>query len=109
MGIGVSQKTWVIRGLIVLLVVYVAFAGYINWAMKQPPEKFARVMSQMPGPAAFLLFPFETAWTRARAGELRPGDLAPDFNLLQLDKSARVQLSSLTAQRPVVLVFGSYT
>jgi peroxiredoxin len=109
MGMSVSQKTWLVRGVIAVLVLYVAFAGYISWAMKQPPEKFARVMSHMPGPAAFLLFPFETAWTHARAGELRLGDPAPDFNLLKLDKTARVQLSTLTAQRPVVLVFGSYT
>jgi hypothetical protein len=109
MGMSVSQKTWLIRTLIVVLVLYVSFAGYISWAMKQPPEKFARVMSHLPGPAAFLLFPFETAWMHARAGELRPGDSAPDFNLLTLDKSARVQLSALTAQEPVVLVFGSYT
>jgi peroxiredoxin len=46
----------------------------------------------------------------ARAGELKVGDPAPDFSLMKLDKSASVQLSSLTAQgRPVVLVFGSYT
>jgi hypothetical protein len=109
MGMSVSQKTWLVRGVTAVLVLYVGFAGYISWAMKQPPEKFARVMSHMPGPAAFLLFPFETAWTHARAGELRLGDPAPDFNLLKLDKTARVQLSTLTAQQPVVLVFGSYT
>ena len=109
MRMSASQKIWLVRALGVLLVMYVAFASYISWAMKQPPEKFARVMSHMPGPAAFLLFPFETAWTHARAGELRLGDSAPDFNLLKLDKSARVQLSTLTALQPVVLVFGSYT
>jgi hypothetical protein len=77
MGMSVSQKAWLIRGAIALFVLYIAFAGYISWAMKQPPETFARVMSRMPGPAAFLLFPFETVWTRARAGELGPGDPAP--------------------------------
>jgi peroxiredoxin len=40
---------------------------------------------------------------------LRPGDAAPDFSLAKLDKTASVQLSSLTAHQPVVLVFGSYT
>ena len=109
MRMSASQKTWLTRAVIALLAIYLAFASLISWSMKQPPEKFARVMSHMPGPAAFLLFPFETAWTRARAGELRPGDSAPDFDLLTLDKSARVQLSSLNAQQPVVLVFGSYT
>lgn len=109
MRMSASQKTWLARTLVVLVVFYVAFASLIAWSMKQPPEQFARVMSHMPGPAAFLLFPFETAWTHARAGELRLGDAAPDFDLLKLDKSARVQLSSLTTQQPVVLVFGSYT
>ena len=38
-----------------------------------------------------------------------PGDLAPDFDLETLDKSARVRLSSFRARKPVVLIFGSYT
>ena len=77
--------------------------------MHQPPEAFGRVMAKMPGPVVFLLAPFETMWTHARAGTLQPGDTAPDFALLKLDKSGQVQLSSITAQEPVVLVFGSYT
>jgi len=67
-------------------------------------------MAKVPGPVAFLVLPFETLWTRARAGGLQVGDPAPDFTLMKLDKSARMQLSTLMAQRrPVVLVFGSYT
>jgi hypothetical protein len=108
MGMRVSKKAMV-RGLVVVLILYLAFAGYIAWAMRQPPETFARVMSHMPGPVVFLAFPFETFWTHERAGELHPGDAAPDFSLLKLDKTARVQLASLTAHQPVVLVFGSYT
>ena len=108
MGMRVSRKT-VVRVLVVVLILYVAFAGYVTRAMRQPPETFARVMSHMPGPVVFLAFPFETFWTHERAGELHPGDAAPDFSLLKLDKSERVQLSSLTARQPVVLVFGSYT
>ena len=78
--------------------------------MRQPPEHFARVMAKIPGPVPFLIFPFETLWMRARAGTLHVGSPAPDFTLTKLDKTAQVQLSSLTAQnRPVVLVFGSYT
>ncbi len=91
------------------MVLYVGYAGYIVWAMRQPPETFARVMSHMPGPAVFLTLPFETLWTHERAGELQAGDAAPDFSLLKLDKSERVQLSTLTSKQPVVLVFGSYT
>ena len=109
MGISAERKKWFVRGFIVFLVLYVVYAGYIVWAMRQPPENFARVMSHMPGPAVFLTLPFETLWTHERAGELRPGDQAPDFSLLKLDKSERVQLSALTAKQPVVLVFGSYT
>jgi hypothetical protein len=92
-----------------LLVVYLAFAALVLWAMRQPPEKFATVMSKMPGPVPFLLFPFETAWTHARAGTLHVGDTAPDFSLMKLDHSGRVQLSEINRLQPVVLVFGSYT
>lgn len=78
--------------------------------MRQSPDRFARVMARIPGPVAFLVLPFETLWTHARAGRLQVGDPAPDFSLTKLDKGASVQLSALTAQRqPVVLVFGSYT
>ena len=92
-----------------LAAVYLAFAALVLWAMWQPPEKFATVMSKMPGPVPFLLFPFETAWTRARAGTLNIGDSAPDFSLMKLDHSARVQLSEINKTQPAVLVFGSYT
>jgi hypothetical protein len=109
MGISTSKKVWAIRAFIVFVISYTAYASYIVWAMRQPPETFARVMSHTPGPAVFLTLPFETLWTHERAGDLRPGDAAPDFSLLKLDKSDRVQLSALTAHTPVVLVFGSYT
>lgn len=67
-------------------------------------------MAKVPAPIAFLAFPFETLWTHARAGTLQVGHPAPDFSLTKLDKSAHIQLSTLTAQQqPVVLVFGSYT
>jgi uncharacterized protein YggT (Ycf19 family) len=98
-----------LRVLGALLVVYVGFVCLIWWAMHQPPETFGRVMSRMPTPVAFLLAPFETMWTQARAGNLHPGDAAPDFALMKLDKTEKVQLSALTAKQPVVLVFGSYT
>jgi hypothetical protein len=93
---------------IALVVLYASFAAFIWWAMRQSPETFGRVMSRLPN-IAYVLVPFETMWTHARAGQLRAGDPAPDFSLIKLDKSATVQLSSLTAQKPVVLVFGSYT
>jgi hypothetical protein len=96
------------RGATALVVAYVLFVSFIWWAMRQSPETFGRVMARLPG-VAYVVVPFETMWMRARAGTLHPGDAAPDFSLTKLDKSSTVQLSSLTAQQPVVLVFGSYT
>lgn len=37
------------------------------------------------------------------------GDRAPDFELARLDGDGTVRLGSLLAERPVALVFGSYT
>ena len=95
--------------MVALVVVYSAFGLFMWHTMRQPPEDFARVMAKMPGPIVFLLFPFETLWTHARAGTLHIGDSAPDFSLAKLDHSGSVQLSALVKQQPVVLVFGSYT
>jgi hypothetical protein len=100
----------IITALVVILVVWVIGCGVLYRIMCQPPEKFGRFMAKLPAPVAFLVFPFETLWTHARAGQLLVGDSAPDFSLKKLDKSGDVQLSNLTAQgRPVVLIFGSYT
>ena len=92
---------------VVLLLLWGSFLVFIGWAMRQPPEKFGRVMMHMPMPA-FFLFPFETMWTQARAGSVQPGDMAPDFRLPTQDHQSQVELSSLRGN-PVVLVFGSYT
>jgi hypothetical protein len=96
------------RVVVGIVTAYLLFAGYILWAMRQPPETFGRVMSKMPD-AAYLILPFETMWTHARSGQLNTGDAAPDFSLLKLDKADKIQLSALSSQQPVVLVFGSYT
>jgi hypothetical protein len=37
------------------------------------------------------------------------GDLAPDFELPRLEGDSTVCLASLVAERPVALIFGSYT
>jgi hypothetical protein len=95
--------------LVAVVVAYAAFGVFMWHTMRQPPEAFGRVMAKMPGPVVFLLFPFETLWLRARAGTLNVGDPAPDFSLSKLDHTGQVQLSALTKQQPVVLVFGSYT
>jgi hypothetical protein len=104
------MKKVLLRIVALLAIVWLCACGAIYAAMRQPPESFAHVMARIPGPVAFLAFPFETLWMRARAGDLKQGDLAPDFTLTKVDKSNSIQLSALTAkQRPVVLIFGSYT
>jgi len=91
-----------------LVGVWLCFVGLIYSWMRQPPERFAATIAKLPGPA-FMLFPFETLWFRARAGSLNVGDQAPDFRLRTLDKTAEVSLDSFRGQKPVVLIFGSYT
>jgi hypothetical protein len=102
------MRSVLLRAAVVLVVLWIAFAGFIAWAMHQPPETFGRVMARMPV-AAYFVIPFETLWTQARAGALQPGQAAPDFSLGVLDKSATMQLSAFRGKEPVVLVFGSYT
>ncbi|HWY70503.1 MAG TPA: hypothetical protein VNX88_17685 [Terriglobales bacterium] len=94
--------------LLVLVIGYAALLFSVNRAMHRSPEEFGRFMTKMPT-AIFLIAPFETMWTRARAGHLRIGDTAPEFTLATLDKSAHVSLASIRNDKPVVLVFGSYT
>ena len=91
-----------------LALLYSLLLAAFYYAMKQPPETFSRVMMHT-GPAPFLLFPFESMWKHARAGALQTGDRAPDFRLPLLDGSGSIELSSFRANRPVVLIFGSYT
>jgi hypothetical protein len=87
---------------------WVAFVGLVGWEMTRPPEAFAQFMAKLPVPLYFV-FPFETMWTQARSGHLNVGEMAPDFNLEKLDHTAKVSLTSLRMEKPVVLVFGSYT
>jgi hypothetical protein len=103
-------KRVLVRAFAVIALVWVLACGALYQVMRRPPETFARFMAKIPGPGAFLVLPFETLWTHARAGDLQVGAPAPDFSLMKLDKSASVQLSNWTAQgRPVALIFGSYT
>ena len=101
-------RPWVLRIGGACLVLWIGFVSYIAWAMRQPPEVFGRVMSRMPMPAYFVI-PFETLWMQARGGQLRVGDVAPNFPVKHLTDTTPVDLGSLWAERPVVLVFGSYT
>lgn len=102
-------KPILLKTVVVVFVLWAIASASVYAAMRKPPEEFGRFMMHVPGPIAFLALPFETMWMRARAGTLQIGDPAPDFSLTKLDKSGRVQLSSLLATQPVVLVFGSYT
>lgn len=95
--------------LVTLAILYISFGTFIWWAMHQSPERFGRVMARMPAPVVFLFYPFETLWVHARAGNLQISDPAPDFNLMKVDKTGMVRLSELNKDRPVVLIFGSYT
>lgn len=94
--------------LCVIFVLWLGFVDYIWRAMHRTPEEFGRVMMHMPW-EVFLVVPFETMWTRARAGSVNVGDAAPDFTLTKLDKTGSVQLSALNHAQPVVMIFGSYT
>jgi hypothetical protein len=103
-----STKRWLGAVFAVLFCLWLGFLCYVGWAMRQPPEVFGRVMAKMPTPAYFI-FPFETMWLQARKGSLQPGNSAPDFAVETLDTRAPVRLASLWREKPVVLVFGSYT
>ncbi|HET9088089.1 MAG TPA: hypothetical protein VFN53_11250 [Acidobacteriaceae bacterium] len=101
-------KRWLTGAVVVLVCAWIGLVRYVDRAMHQPPEVFGHVMAKMPAPVYFL-FPFETMWTNARKGSLKVGDRAPDFTLQKLHTNVPVQLASLWAAKPVVLVFGSYT
>jgi hypothetical protein len=91
-----------------LAVAELAMCAGAYWAMRQTPDAFGRIVARTPMPLTMTV-PFETLWTRARGGSVKTGDMAPDFRLPTLDRQTTVQLSSLRGERPVVLVFGSYT
>ena len=101
-------RTWAVSIAAVCVAGWLFLVVYVNWAMHQPPEVFGHVMARMPGPAYFVL-PFETLWMRARQGQLNVGDTAPSLAVKKLEDHTPIDLTSLWADRPVVLVFGSYT
>jgi hypothetical protein len=101
--------TILLRVVGIVIALYVAAAGGIVWAMLQPPERFGQIMMHLPQPVVWAAFPAPRMWTWARSGHLQEGDQAPDFTLATYDHSSTVTLSSHRGERPVVLVFGSYT
>ena len=96
---------WLLAG---LLAAYTALLAVMFVVMCQPPVWFGRVMRYFPM-RAMPLVPFPPMWNVARRGSLRVGDQAPDFELPVLDRTLQVRLSAFRGDRPVVLVFGSYT
>lgn len=103
-----ANKRRVLKFAAVLAGFYLALTAALLAAMRQPPAVFGKIMAKTPK-FMFFVFPFKPLWLFARAGGLKVGDMAPDFALQTGDKKSKVQLSSFRGQKPVVLVFGSYT
>src|SRR5260370_38066494 len=97
-----------LRIILVLAVFDAAAVACLAIGIRHPPDSCGQIMAKLP-PVAFMVLPFEPLWMNARAGTLDPGQPAPDFALKPLDGGQLVRLSSFRGQRPVVLVFGSYT
>jgi len=93
---------------VALVALYAILTALLFGVMLQSPDRFAATMKHVPWPA-FAALPFKPLWNVARKGDLRVGEMAPDFSLESPDHQAQFQLSSLRGQKPVVLVFGSYT
>jgi hypothetical protein len=53
--------------------------------------------------------PAQYRQTGDREGRLKTGDPAADFDLKMLHSESRVRLSAFKGQKPVALVFGSFT
>jgi hypothetical protein len=92
-----------------LAAVYIALGGVVLSAMSSTPERFGQFMKRMPAALVWGALPARHMWLWARKGELSAGDFAPDFTLRRQGGNGRVRLSEFRGQRPVVLVFGSYT
>lgn len=91
-----------------LAILYAVLTVLLFGVMLQPPDRFAATMRHVPWPA-FVALPFKPLWQVARAGNVHVGDMAPDISLESPDHKSSFRLSSLRGQKPVVLVFGSYT
>ena len=51
-----------------------------------------------------------TAWQKQYDAQApRPGDMAPDFELCDVNGENLVRLSDFRGQKPVALIFGSFT
>jgi hypothetical protein len=89
-------------------VLWIVAAAGLYLAMSQTPERFGAIMTRVPT-FAMIVLPFKPLWMSARTGSLQVGDRAPDFTLPLLHGDRAVTLSAEYPQKPVVLIFGSYT
>jgi hypothetical protein len=92
----------------VCVLLYGVLIAAMFWTMRQPLDRFGAIMRHVPD-VAMAVLPFRPMWLSARAGSLRPGDAAPDFDLPTVDHTRRVRIAEEYHARPVVLIFGSYT
>lgn len=90
-----------------VVLLYIAFSAGMLYVMRRP-IMFGEVMRRLPDPV-MMVVPFKRLWFIARAGRLKVGDRAPTFSLLTPDKQSTVSLAAFRGQRPVLLIFGSYT
>jgi hypothetical protein len=105
-----SMMKWVVRAIALTVGLYVVLFATVLAAMMRPPEQFGVAMRYLPAPLVWGGLPAPRMWLWARGGTLAEGEPAPDFTLPTLNnREERVTLSSHRGQRPVVLVFGSYT
>ncbi len=88
---------------------YIVLSAALAAAMLQPPPRFGQIMRHAPLAIVWGVLPAKPIWMWARRGSIAVGDRAPDFTLPTQDGRTEVTLSSWRGQRPVVLVFGSYT
>lgn len=104
---------WFKRIAIGFVAVYLCITAIAWLVVSLPPAQFAKVMSKLPTSEKpgllFLVVPIGPLMGLARAGHLKAGDLAPDFHLRKLHSAEIVELASFRGQKPVALIFGSYT
>jgi hypothetical protein len=105
----VIDMKWVLRIVLAIGAAYVVLFAAVALLMRQPPARFGRIMKHVPMPLVWGVVPGPRLWLWARQGSLQMGDPAPDFTLSTHERTSRVTLSSHRGERPVVLVFGSYT
>ena len=82
---------WTLGSIVAIAVI--AFAG-LSFMAGSPRDVYGLVRYALP---------------HMHRGKLHPGDDAPDVRLLALDGSNRFHLRERTGNRPLVLIFGSYT